>query len=86
MKPSPGALWYQAQREHPDDAVLRKSRFQSLMRLHGHIVPKTPENEAKHNHVTRDIKPCGSGCPACDDYHWRRRAESAGLAAEETQT
>jgi len=23
----------------------------------------------RHNHLTRDIKPEGSGCPACDDYH-----------------
>lgn len=24
---------------------------------------------SKHNHPTRDIKPEGSGCPGCDDYH-----------------
>jgi len=26
---------------------------------------------AKHNHITRDIKPLGK-CPACDAYHARR--------------
>jgi hypothetical protein len=24
-----------------------------------------------HNHPTRDIKPHGAGCPACDAYHER---------------
>lgn len=24
---------------------------------------------ARHNHVTREIRPKGSGCPACDEYH-----------------
>ena len=27
---------------------------------------------ARHNHVTRDIKPPGT-CPACDQYHERDR-------------
>lgn len=27
-----------------------------------------PHGTARHNHVTRDIKPYGS-CPGCDDYH-----------------
>lgn len=72
-KPGPAELWHQAEQEHPDNEALRRSRFQSLMREHGHIVAKTPENVPLHNHLTRDIKPCGSGCPACDDYHWQRR-------------
>jgi hypothetical protein len=26
-----------------------------------------------HNHMTREIRPEGSGCPACDAYHRSRR-------------
>ena len=29
---------------------------------------------AGHTHVTRDIKPEGWGCPACDQYHQGARA------------
>jgi hypothetical protein len=29
---------------------------------------------SQHNHITRDIKPEGQ-CPACDDYHDRRKPQ-----------
>jgi hypothetical protein len=29
--------------------------------------------QLRHNHVTRDIKPEGSGCPGCDNYHQKAR-------------
>lgn len=34
-----------------------------------------------HNHITRDIKPVGSGCSACDEYHFRNNNSCGHLAA-----
>jgi hypothetical protein len=35
-------------------------------------VSMEPLQRYPHNHVTRDIKHEGMGCPGCDDYHQRR--------------
>ena len=28
-----------------------------------------------HNHLTREIRPLGEGCPACDAYHVRHEMD-----------
>ena len=38
-----------------------------------------------HNHVTRDIKSLGSGCPACDEY-WERYLKRVGEFAKWAKT
>jgi len=40
-----------------------------LARQRGQLTNPLPDPQ--HNHITRDIKPPGGGCPACDAYHAR---------------
>ena len=38
-RPGPGALWAQANAEHPGDAPARRARYRDLMVEHGHLIP-----------------------------------------------
>ena len=40
-------------------------------------IPHPAASTARHNHVTRDIKPEGQ-CPGCDRYHASRRTAGEG--------
>lgn len=44
-RPSPGALWMQAQKEHPEDVAAASARYRELLREHGHLVERKPGDD-----------------------------------------
>lgn len=69
----PAHLWQQAHDEFPDDAGLRRARYQELMVKAGHIVNREPGD-------TRPVLPCRPDDLLTDEQKAQLQADLARLA------
>lgn len=57
--PSPSELYHQAEHEHPENTVARRTRYLELMREHGLIIAREPGEDDGL------VMPCGTDLGRC---------------------
>lgn len=43
-EPTPMTLYRRAEREHPTDTIARRGRYLALLREHGHLIHRLPDD------------------------------------------